>query len=515
MNGEVQLEVGHRTHAGMRREVNEDSLGMPEGVAPKVLARKGYLYVVADGIGGHAAGAVASNLAVRQVLRKYYRDPSPKAEESLRQAILAANQAIYEQAQEPKYAGMGATLVAALVQGNSLLVANVGDSRAYLVREGRISQITRDHSWVAEQRAAGLLTEEEARQHAYRNIILRSVGSKPDPEVDFFPRTLRSGDTVILCTDGLSDVVEVEEMLQAVDRQHPQAAVESLIELANSRGGPDNVTAVALRVAGAPTPVGGLASLSRLIRSSLWIPLVGGTVIAALILVAVLLTFGPGKPGDGTPVASVGEATAIATTVVKPTLPQELLSPQPPLIAAPTATAQAVMGVIEETAQPSAPPIRPSPKPIIHVVEPGENLTGIAEDYGLSVDELIKFNSLRNPDLVYIGKAIRIPLFEYVVQPEEILGEIAAYYGVPEEYILRVNELPNADSISVGQRLRIPWPEQSQLPPLPRVHTVRWGESLTSVAKKYEITVEQLAQANGLSPTSLLNVGQELIIPEQ
>ena len=543
MKGEWRLEVGHLSDAGKRREANEDSLGTPEGVPPEVLARKGRLYVVADGIGGHAGGKMASSLAVQQVLREYYGDPSTNLEESLRQAILAANRAVHDQAQDAKYEGMGTTLVAALVQGNRLVVANVGDSRAYLVREGKISQITRDHSWVAEQRDAGLLTEEEAWQHPYRHIILRSLGGKPEVEVDFFRRALRPGNTVLLCTDGLSDMVEAGEMLRTVDKQRPQAVVESLVELANRRGSPDNVTAVALRVVGSPASAGGLAGLPRLLRSAWWIPLLGGTAIVALTLILVwaLRAPGLGRPREATPESPAVVATA--ATGVEPAMTQETLAAQPaapsPLVRVPVLMVE----VVEETReaptpspaetvpatirsepsptpagsppptpmQPSQVSIRPSPEPTIHVIQQGEYLASIAAHYGVARDVLIAFNDLRDPHVVHAGQEIRVPLFEYVVRPGEMLGDIAAYYDVSEESIRCINALLSTDSIGEGQSLRIPlWGQNG-----PCTYIVRPGDNLTVIAKRYGITVEALAEANGLSLGDLVYAGQELVVPEQ
>jgi len=543
MSAEWQLEVGQRTDAGMLREANEDSLGTPgPTLTPELLCRKGRLYVVADGIGGHEGGKVASSLTVEQVLRGYYGDPSAKAEESLLRAIEAANQAVHEQAKDPQFAGMGTTLVAAVLQGDSLLVANVGDSRAYLVREGKISQITRDHSWVAEQRDAGHLTEEEARRHPYRNVILRSVGSKPEVQVDFFALQLRAGDSVLLCTDGLSDVAE---LLQVVGKHAPQAAADSLIDLANSRGGPDNSTAIVLRVgpawpAGSPERARGRpAGPLQLLRSCRWLAIIAGLAAAVVIVVWAIVALDAGRSEEGIPVA---QETAAITAAAAPfpvlmiwqsaarqpaprpadrpaatpherIAPRESPSPEGQVVETPGATTVPTVDVTVSPSpadvQPPALLVRPIPEAIVHTVERGEHYGTLAADYRVPNSMLIAFNEAENPDVVYPGDRIRIPLFEYVVQAGETVDDIAEYYGVPAATTLWLNELGSAESIEVGQTLHIPLPGVS----LPRVHVVLSGEGLTVVAAQYGITVEALAEANDLSPGALLDIGQRLIIP--
>jgi len=166
MHEQQRLVIGKRSHKGMRREINEDSLAIPRGIAPQLLARKGMLYIVADGIGGHKAGKTASQMATRVVMREYYSDSSPDIVQSLERAIQVANAEIYSKAQNPGYEGMGTTLVAAVLKGNRLLVANVGDSRAYLIRGQRIKQITRDHSGWHPHRRGGAAPRAPQHRHS-------------------------------------------------------------------------------------------------------------------------------------------------------------------------------------------------------------------------------------------------------------------------------------------------------------------------------------------------------------
>src|SRR5438876_10005775 len=160
-------------------------------VIPKdqqVMARKGALFIVADGMGGHAAGEVASEIAVDTVSYSFYQDDSEDVASSLLQAIKRANSLIHQRAAENMLrSGMGTTCVAAVLRNNVAYIANVGDSRAYLVRRSQPKQVSQDHSWVAEQVRAGLLTEDQARTHAQRNVITRCLGTQADVEIDVFP----------------------------------------------------------------------------------------------------------------------------------------------------------------------------------------------------------------------------------------------------------------------------------------------------------------------------------------
>ncbi|HID62870.1 MAG TPA: hypothetical protein EYP49_09065, partial [Anaerolineae bacterium] len=181
--------------------------------------------------------------------REYYAAPAGmEVGQALDMAIQAANRQVYAMAREPTYAEMGTTIVAAVLRGNQLTVASVGDSRAYLIGRSGIRQITRDHTWVAEQVREGTLTREEAAGHSYRHVVTRSLGGRPQVEVDVFRETTRPGDIVLLCSDGLSGQVSDEEIQRIVRANGPQEAADQLIDLANQRGGPDNITAIVIPV---------------------------------------------------------------------------------------------------------------------------------------------------------------------------------------------------------------------------------------------------------------------------
>jgi protein phosphatase len=231
---------------GRRRQANEDSfLVDPE---------RG-LFAVADGMGGHAAGEVASRLAIEAVSDSIDAggDDVWRDAESLlaaaQGAVQAANQKIAEAiSSSVQLRGMGTTLVAALSRGEDLVVAHVGDSRAYLLRGGTIRRLTRDHSWVNEQVQLGVLSEEEASRHPFRNVITRALGGSEPVPVDAVATSLEEGDMVLLCTDGLNGMVSDSDILGLVQTAGDdlEGAVTRLVAAANTAGGEDNVTVVLL-----------------------------------------------------------------------------------------------------------------------------------------------------------------------------------------------------------------------------------------------------------------------------
>ncbi len=249
MAKQLRLDVAQLTDVGRKREHNEDNMAFVIPKDSQVMASKGALFIVADGMGGHAAGEVASEIAVDTVSNMYYQEDSNDVAVSLLRAIRRANASIHQRAAENLLrTGMGTTCVAAVLRGNMAYIANVGDSRAYLLRGTHVKQISQDHSWVAEQVRAGLLTEEQARTHAQRNVITRCLGTQAEVDVDVFHEELHEGDSLVLCTDGLSGLVSDEELQRIVDQFVPQESVYHLVERANENGGPDNITAIVVRV---------------------------------------------------------------------------------------------------------------------------------------------------------------------------------------------------------------------------------------------------------------------------
>jgi serine/threonine protein phosphatase PrpC len=245
------LVVAADTDKGQVRANNEDSVLVEQPTSADA-QRRGTLGLVADGMGGAAAGEVASQLAAETVHDFFYQSPNGSTGEALGEAIRAANARIWNQAnQHEEQAGMGSTLTAVVVSDDNVTIGHVGDSRAYLVRKGSITQLTQDHSWVAEQVAAHILTPEEAEHHPRRNVITRALGQKSSVDVDVFTRRIRDGDSLLLCSDGLTRVVQDIEIEEEVSRSQPREAVKRLIDLANKRGAPDNVSVAILRRASA------------------------------------------------------------------------------------------------------------------------------------------------------------------------------------------------------------------------------------------------------------------------
>jgi protein phosphatase len=213
------------------------------------------LYAVADGMGGHAAGEVASRIAIETLSEVMRREngsswnDTTEAARALEEALAVGNRRICEStASHAEWRGMGTTIVAAVTVNDRIVLGHVGDSRAYLLRDGRLRQLTSDHSLVNEQVKMGLLTWEEAQRHPHRNIVTRALGNQPQVAVDLVEESLHPGDAVLLCSDGLNSMLVDAEIRDALDqhRATPHAACRLLVERANASGGEDNVTVIVL-----------------------------------------------------------------------------------------------------------------------------------------------------------------------------------------------------------------------------------------------------------------------------
>jgi serine/threonine protein phosphatase PrpC len=241
-----------KTDVGLRRQHNEDSYLVNPELG---------LYVVCDGMGGHAGGATASRLAVlaieSELLGAKARPDNPFAAQgpletsplatALRESIEAACALVFQKSREDaELQGMGTTCIALLLKDDQAIVGHVGDSRAYLVRNGQAHQLTEDHSLVNEQVRAGLLTPEEARRSKLKNVITRSVGFEEDVLVDLLGLPTRAGDLFLLCSDGVSNLVPIEDMRDALLRHPIEDVAGKLVDLANARGGDDNSTVIAI-----------------------------------------------------------------------------------------------------------------------------------------------------------------------------------------------------------------------------------------------------------------------------
>jgi PPM family protein phosphatase len=245
------IEVSGQSDIGCLRKNNEDSFSYWEPEEDEKFARQGRLAIVADGMGGYEGGQEASRLAVDTVVERYrdYAGDDPQ------QALIEGLQAAHEEIRKygvthPALQGMGTTCTAAAIVGEALHYVHVGDTRLYVIRDGRITQLTRDHSYVGKLVEAGMITREEAEKHPQRNILTAAVGTAPEliMEAPQRPEPLRRDDVIVICTDGLWGQVRDEEILEAVKTQSAEGAGRELIELARQRGGPDNITIQLLRL---------------------------------------------------------------------------------------------------------------------------------------------------------------------------------------------------------------------------------------------------------------------------
>lgn len=248
MNGEGHANFSMRTDQGRVRDHNEDFVASHLPSSPEEESLNGRLYIVADGVGGSDAGEVASRFATERTIHHYVAN-SDTADwgERLRQSMLTANTEL-RKLSSTQYEGlrMATTMVALVLHGDEATLANVGDSRGYIWRNDTIRQVTKDQSLVARLLEEGAISEEEAANHPRKNVILHSLGSEKAPQIDLYDISLQPGEVIVLCSDGLTRHVSDEEIANAVGQMSADQATESLIELANSRGGEDNISVAIL-----------------------------------------------------------------------------------------------------------------------------------------------------------------------------------------------------------------------------------------------------------------------------
>ena len=259
--GTMKVTVRAATDTGRVRDHNEDSYSAPRGKEspPGVDA----LLVVADGMGGHAAGEVASRMTVEGIVQSL----NDRGEESsklrgnafgafLRRVLEEVNQKVWQAGQESDKRGMGTTCTLAAIRDDQLFLAHIGDSRAYLLRDGELHQVSKDHSWVEDAVDQGVITREQARTHPNRNVITRAIGLEPQPEIDTSVMALADGDLLLLCSDGLNSMIPDEDIHRILTTSGLEDVCRALIRAANSQGGHDNITVVVAKVCGRakPTP---------------------------------------------------------------------------------------------------------------------------------------------------------------------------------------------------------------------------------------------------------------------
>jgi serine/threonine protein phosphatase PrpC len=239
------IEVGNLTDIGKKRKHNEDYYGFFR------LGEDEFLAIVADGMGGHASGEIASRMAV-EIIQEVYSKERAEQEvlDSLKSAFEVANFSILQKSlEQDQLNGMGTTATVLVIKEDQTFVGHMGDSRAYLFRDGAVNQLTKDHSMVNRMVEQGLLSKEEAEHHPQRNVIYKALGVNRDADLELIgPLPVYLNDIFLLCSDGLTNLVTDDEMLKIVKKESPQKACEKLIQLANKRGGDDNITIQILKM---------------------------------------------------------------------------------------------------------------------------------------------------------------------------------------------------------------------------------------------------------------------------
>ena len=293
LNWDDFLQVASLSDVGMRRSNNQDNLCVSMSSSLEHWNRKGHLFVVADGMGAHAAGELASKLAIDHIPHLYAKYNQDLPPEAMRQAVKGANAEIHRKGQaNEEFHNMGTTCSVLNILPQGAVVAHIGDSRVYRYSQNKIEQLTFDHSLVWEMKAAGQLTEEEEKQGKVpKNVITRSLGPYAECKVDLEgPFPVQVGDTFLLCSDGLTAVIEDSEIGSILGNMPPKEAAKVMIDLANLRGGPDNITVVIVKITHpqlATTRAG--AAAVNLLKSKSAAPTWIWIALAVSILLAILL----------------------------------------------------------------------------------------------------------------------------------------------------------------------------------------------------------------------------------
>jgi serine/threonine protein phosphatase PrpC len=380
-----QPNTGYTTDPGRVREKNEDSFWVsPPTLDKQLVTEKGWLFIVADGMGGYQGGEVASAIVIKAASDSYYSTPSPgegepgTIMESLRQAVLDSQKAVLKhQSEDSEHSQMGSTLVMAVIRDSELYVANLGDSRCYRLRDGTLEQLSHDHSWVAEQVRTGLLSPDHVHGNVNRSLLTRALGQanaivKPEIEkLDW-----RAGDRLLLCTDGLWDMVPDDNIRILLSKTDPQEAALTLVNAANAAGGSDNITAVVvgsiessemLPIAASMVsdPITNKMAAIQAVPSGL--PRMAIIAIVALIVVilaALIILSQISMPATATPTGTVIAATAAAVaqrttavqalpsaTAVEPTATASVTVPAKPTVTAVEATASPTVSATQSVSE--------------------------------------------------------------------------------------------------------------------------------------------------------------------
>lgn len=382
----TNLESYSLTDVGLKREINEDSVGALEPADSTQIKDNGYLYMVADGLGGHQYGEKASRLVVDTLKKLYPEAPKIPVEKRLRDIILRVNQELVGFARKELAEGekCATTVVAAVIRKGFLTLANVGDSPAYLIRGSKITKLTNDHSIVGEMVRAGAITETEARESKYRNRLSRSIGSDSTLEVELYASLrLRAGDLILLCSDGLTQYASHEVLLDLVTQNSSVREIaERLVKFAKSKGGSDNITVQVIRY-GRPVKLfeNRKARFVALILLSLM-------ALTSIGLLAWYLWYNLVGSPSGTSVPSSTPTIAVSST---PIVPQSTQTPPP--APSETATFQSAVAPILETptfSPPAEPPTLSVALICEYTVKQGDNASGVASAFSVTLDQITR-----------------------------------------------------------------------------------------------------------------------------
>jgi protein phosphatase len=370
------LDIWGATDKGRQREGNEDSVYPHSGLEASSfvpsqahLLQQGQLLVVADGVGGAQGGAQASQWAIRVAVEKYYELYGGDRGGDLRSAIAFANASLFQYLQSTGMRDAGCTMAAAVVHENMLYVANVGDSRVYVIRNGKAVQQTRDHTLTQQKLDSQLITPEEAVNDSGRNVLTRSIGAAETVNVDVFaPLQLEDGDIVLICSDGLTDMLADDEIARYALSGGSQRAAQRLVEAANARGGYDNISVVMARVGGKPAasdgPLSGLIAGFRQMPSWQKVALLAGGMLVTLafcVMIALGFAMAGGMVGSKSTATPAPTATAEPTETAQPTATQTI---SPTSTIAPVVTENSKTSTPMPTATGTPTPVPPTSTPI-------------------------------------------------------------------------------------------------------------------------------------------------------
>jgi PPM family protein phosphatase len=475
------FQFGNHTDTGKVREANEDYLGYFE-------TANGHLFVVCDGMGGHAGGATASQLAVNSIRRFFEHGYYDNLPEALRQAILFANQQIYAHAsQNTHLRGMGTTCVVVMVRNNEVYYAHVGDSRLYLHSRNRLQRLTKDHSVVQEMVDQGLLNEADAENHPRKNQLTRALGTLPEVEIDVSPGPFQpsAGDTLLICTDGLNGMISDAMIGQVLSEKIPvQNKAIQLVQLANDAGGSDNITVQLIQfdtaVTGGITQDMATTTKAKHKKTKVHAAPVRQKIDPALIILGILvavvfllLIVGYDQMSDAPPTASelLQEQPGTAATDQE-TEDETEVQPVASKETSPVTTAAEKPAAVKKvnTEQKSAPSVTASAKEaasqekfITHTVRAGETFSSVARRYNVTNQSLQSWN----PAIKDQGKDLKSDVTQLRVKVKavhkvgagDVLSVVAKKYGVSKELIMAANG-KTADRASRGEELVIPFAEK-------------------------------------------------------